>query len=145
MANPLIAQGTLNRLLAAVQVVNFPGLNITSGFLTAEGISMTPEGPASDLLDNMTGATPSPRAYQQMSVVVHLEKSQPLCAAWELQRQTTTILGPVNVVPDSPVMPTYYLINVSLININELTFTGNSNDFPILLRGSYPINSQLYT
>lgn len=144
MPNPLINQGTLNRIAAAVQVVNFPQLNVTTGFMTAEAVSISPEGPASDYLDNMTGATPSPRPYQMYSITVHMEKSQSLCGLWELQRQTSTSIGPVNVVPDSPVMPTYYFHNCVLMNVNELAFTGNTNDFPVVIRGTYNINAALY-
>lgn len=144
MANPLIAQGTLNRALVSVSVVEFPELNVTTGFFGTKVARLTFDGDASDYLPTLAGAVPSPRLYQVVSCLMYLNKSQSLAAAWEQQRLTNSIIGDVNIVTDSPVMPSYYLLNCTLQNIADLDLTGESNDFPVMIKGIYPVNGQLF-
>jgi hypothetical protein len=144
VSNPLIAQGTLNRLLASVQVISFPSLNVTRGFLGKEQVSLSPEGPSSDYIESQVGAVPSPRPYQVMTVGIHLLKSQGLAALWEAQRLKNTTIGDVVVRSDSAVLPIYYIQNATFYNVGELAFAGESNDYMVTLRGTYPINSSLY-
>ena len=39
-SNPLVDQGTLNRIRASVEFTDFPELNVTSSYLAKAGISM---------------------------------------------------------------------------------------------------------
>ena len=144
MANPLVAQGTLNRALTSVSVVQFPQLNVTSGYFGTKVARISFEGDASDYIATLTGAVPSPRLYQMVSLIMYLNKSQPLAALWEQQRLILTTIGDVNVTTDSPVLPSYYLQNCTFMNMPELDLAGESNDFQISLRGTYPINSALF-
>ena len=145
MANPLVYQGTLNRALVSVSVVQFPYLNVTTGFFGTKLARLTFEGDASDYLPTLAGATPSPRLYQMVSCLMYLNKSQFLSSQWEQQRLTQSALGDVNVVTDSPVLPPYYLLNCVLMNVADLDLTGESNDFPVMIRGTYPVNSSLFS
>jgi hypothetical protein len=144
MANPQVIQGVLNRLLTSVQVINYPELNVTSGFFGSRVATLSPEGEASDYIGTLTGAVPSPRPYQMMSVRFFLNKSQALSQLWENQRQNNTSIGDVNLTTDSPVLGPYYLQNCTLLNIEEIGLDGTTNDFPVMLRGTYQINAQLY-
>jgi len=144
MPNPLINQGTLNRALVSVSVIQFPQLNVTTGFFGTKVARITFDGDGSDYLPTLSGATPSPRLYQVASIMMYLNKSQPLAALWEQQRLTNSIIGDVNVVTDSPVLPPYYLLNCTFQNVSDLDLTGESNDYPVMLKGTYPINSSLF-
>lgn len=144
MANPLTPQGTLNRALTSVSVINFPELNVTTGFFGVKVARLTFEGDASDYLATLAGAVPSPRLYQMVTLLMYLNKSQFLAAAWEQQRLVNAIIGDVNVVTDSPVLPPYYLQNCTLQNVSDLDLTGESNDYPVMLKGTYNINASLF-
>jgi hypothetical protein len=144
MAQQLVFQGTLNRILVAVSVISFPSLNVTAGYFGTRLATLTFEGDSSDYIGTLTGATPSPRPYQQVTVAMFLNRSQPLAQQWENQRKSNTTIGDVNVVTDSTVLGAYYLYNCTFMNVPELLLTGESNDFPITIRGTYPINSQLF-
>ena len=145
MANPIVPQGTLNRALTSVSVINFPFLNITSGFFGTKVARISFEGDASDYIGTLTGAVPSPRLYQIITCTMYLNKSQALSALWEQQRLTNSIIGPVNVVTDSPVLPPYYMHNCTLQNVSDLDLTGESNDYPVMIKGTYPINGTLFS
>lgn len=144
MANPLIAQGVLNRALTSVSVINFPGLNVTTGFFGTKVARLSFEGDASDYIATLAGAVPSPRLYQIVTLMMYLNKSQPLSAQWEQQRLTNTIIGDVNVITDSPTLPPYFMQNCTFQNVAELELTGESNDYPVSIKGLYPINSSLF-
>lgn len=145
MVNPLTNQGTLNRALVSVSVVSNPALNVTTGFFGTKLARLTFEGDTSDYLPTLAGAAPSPRLYQMVSVLMYLNKSQSLASQWEQQRLTQSIIGDVSVVTDSPVLPHYYLFNCVLMNIADMDLTGESNDYPIMIRGTYPVNSSLFS
>lgn len=144
MANPLAAQGTLNRALTSVSVISIPSLNITTGYFGTKVARISFGGDASDYIATLAGAVPSPRLFQLVEVMMYLNKSQALAAQWEQQRLTNAIIGDINVVTDSPVLPPYYLYNCVLKNVSDLDLTGESNDYPVSLTGTYPVNSSLF-
>jgi len=144
MANPLTPQGTLNRALTSVSVINFPALNITSGFFGTKVARITFEGDASDYIATLTGAVPSPRLYQVATVAMYLNKSQIQSTLWEKQRNTNTAIGDVVVVTDSAILGKYRISNCILQNVNELDLTGESNDYPVMLKGIYYVNNSLF-
>lgn len=144
MANPLPQQGTLNRALVSVSVIGIPSLNVTTGFFGTKLARITFEGDASDYLATLTGAVPSPRLFQMITCLMYLNKSQALAAQWEQQRLINTTIGDVNVVTDSPVLPPYYMQNCTFQNVSDLDLTGESNDYPVMLKGTYPVNASAF-
>ena len=142
--NPLPPQGVLNRALVSISVVNFPQLNVNTGYFGTKVARISFDGDASDYVPTLAGAVPSPRLYQMVTLLAYLNKSQPLSAAWEQQRLTNSIIGDISVVTDSPVLPSFYLLNAVLQNVSDLDLTGESNDYPVMLRGTYPINGALF-
>lgn len=145
MASPQIALGSLNRLLTAVTVVQFPNLNVTRGFFSQKMARISFEGATADYIPVQTGAVPSPRPFQVVTVMMYLLKSQSLAAQWEQQRLTQAAIGDVNVVTDANTLPNYYLQNCILENIPDLELTGETDDFPVSLKGTYGINGNLFS
>jgi hypothetical protein len=144
MPNQQIVLGTLNRALTAVTVVNNPSLNVVRGFFTQRQARLTFEGATADYIPVQTGAVPSPRLYQVVTVLMYLLKSQSLSSQWEQQRLTQAAIGDVNVVTDSPTLGPYYLQNCILENIADIDLSGDNDDFPVQLKGTYQINSNLF-
>ena len=144
MANLMVPQGVLNRALTSVAVIDSPELNVTSGFFGTKVARLTFEGEASDYLGTLTGAVASPRLYQIVTVMMYLNKSQPLAAQYEQVRLTDTNLGDVIFVTDSPTLPWYYLYNCTFMNVADIDGAGESNDFPVLIKGYYPVNSSAF-
>lgn len=145
MANPLIPQGTLNKLTGTVQVIAFPQLNALASNLGAEGISLSFEGESSGYFGTMTGAVPSPNPYQMVTLTLHLLKTQQLGGLWELQRQTTTSIGDVVVTTDATsTLGPYPLSNCTIKNVNELSFAGTTPEYVVTVQGVYYENSALF-
>jgi hypothetical protein len=145
VANPLIPQGQLNRVLASCVFANFSSLNVISGNLAEDAISMAPEGPAGDYLSTLTGAVQSPRPYQIYTVTLHLDRAQPIAQAWEMQLLQNGNVGPFTVTPDVVGLGPFPFINGMIMNRNELTLAGGSVEYQIVLRGTYVINNSLFT
>ena len=144
MANPIVPQGTLNRALTSVQVVDYPDLNVTSGYFGEKLASITFDGNTSDYIGTLTGAVPSPRLYQIVTCTMYLNKSQSLSDDWEGQRQVNSAIGDVVITTDSSELSDYTITNCVIDNIPSLEFTGQTNDFPVTLKGIYYINSDLF-
>ena len=144
MANPQIQQGTLNRLLASVVYADFTQLNVTSGYLAREAISLSFDGDTSLLIGTLTGAVTSPEPYIYGTVTMHLLRTQALGEAYSSQIRNNTTLGSVTVYPDTQVLQPFQLNNCVLMSIQETAFDGTQAGLVVRLRGVYNINSTLF-
>lgn len=144
MAGPTIFQGTLNKALVSIAVIDSPEMNVTTGFFGSKLARLTFDGAAADYIGNLAGATPSPRLYQVVTCHFYINKSQSLASIWEQRRLQNAALGDVNVVSDSSALGAYYIANCVLMNIADIDLTGETNDFPITIQGTYQINASLY-
>lgn len=143
--NPLVPLGTLNRALTSISVIDFPELNVTTGFFADKVARITFDNDSADYIPALAGSVPSPRIYQVVTVMAYINKSQGLAAAWEQQRLTNTVIGDVNVVTDAVTLDAYYLQNCILQNISDLDLGGTSTDYPLMIKGTYAINNQIFT
>jgi len=144
MANNLIQQGTLNRLLASVVYADFTQLNVTSGYLAKEAISIGFEGDTSMLIGTLTSAVTSPEPYMFGTVTIHLLRTQALGDAYKQQIETNTTMGSVTIYPDTQALSPFQLNNCVLQSIQETAFDGNQAGLVVRLRGVYNINSTMY-
>lgn len=143
MATPL-PQGSINRLRASLVFADHPELNVTTAFLTREGISFAPEGDASQKLPTMTGAVDSPEPYQMVTITAHLNRAISLANLYQNQILTNTSLGSMNIIPDSTAQDPYEIEGVVLLGFQEQTFDGNNASMTIRFRGIWTINSDLW-
>lgn len=144
MSNPLIQQGTLNRLLASVVFADFPQLTVICPFLSKEAISIAFEGETSQLIGTLTGAVVSPEPYIFATVTMHLVRSQFLAAAYKAQIETDTTMGSVTVIPDTITLTPFQLDTCVLQSMQEIAFDGNQAGLIIKLRAVYRINSSAF-
>lgn len=143
--NPLIDQGVLNRVRASVTWTNFPGLNVTAPFLDRDGITLRRTGPATTSHPTMTGLVKSPEAYVPVQVTIALLRTQQLCAAYQLQEQVSTLLGPCTVYPDVTTgLAPYSLLNMSIDNLGELLLNGSTPIYGVECSGYWVVNNSLF-
>lgn len=146
MPNPLISQGTLNRLIGAVRW-NDAGMdqfNVTASYLGKDGIRLALDGIATTFINTMTGAVTSPEPYQSVSLTISLLKSQVLAAAYKLRMETNTLMGSCTIFPDSAQLPVYNLNNVALESLREMSYNGEDSGWIISCKGYYEINAFLW-
>lgn len=142
--NPLIQQGTLNRIRGSIVVASDATLNITASFLGKEGITVTPEGGITEHIPTMTGAVTSPEPYQLCTIEAHLLRTQSLAAAYKARIESNSLLGELVVTPDSSALPAYSFNNCAIAALRPLRIDGTDAGFVLSLRGVYLINSALW-
>jgi hypothetical protein len=99
-ANPLVAQGQLNRVKASLTWLDHSELNVTAPFLGRDGISLSLEGNSTAFLPTLTGVVTSPEPYMMIGLTIHLVKPQALCALYVARLQANALLGNGTVRPD---------------------------------------------
>lgn len=144
MANPLVPQGFLNRVRGAVSITDVPALNVTASYLGKDGISMRPDGPATDILPTMTGTVGSQVPYQQVTLTVHMLRTQGLAASYQQRFTTDTALGEVVVTPDATTFGNFTVLNAYLVNFNELPFTGMDAGYVVTISGYLITNDNMW-
>lgn len=145
MTNPLISQGTLNRLKASIVWNNNSSLNVTPSFLNKEGIRLSLDGEATKFFPTQTGAVTSPEPYMMITVTVNLLKTQSLSAQYKAQFELSTLLGDGVVRPDTSTgLTPYEITNCALEGVPQQSFNGEDPGWVVSIRGYYLINSSLW-
>jgi hypothetical protein len=142
--NPLIPQGTLNRVRASVVWPSFPNLNVTASYLGRQGIRLALDGESTLFIPTMTGAVTSPEPYMMITMTMHLLKSQNLAALYKAQMEDTALIGDGTVRPDAATLPVYPIINCAIQSVRELNFAGDDADFAVAIRGYYLVNASMW-
>ena len=143
--NPLIAQGTLNRIRGSVVIPGFPTLNITAPYLGKTGIRLALNGAATGMIETMTGTAISLEPYMMVSVSIDLLKTNGLAAIYKSQMEDTTALGNITVIPDTSALPTYQILNAAIESIGDQAYDGTSASWPLVIRGYYVINNSAFS
>lgn len=141
----MIPQGTLNRLKGSIKFVNIPGLNITPPYLGKGGITLAFEGEATGIVPTMTGTVTSPEPYILARATVDILKTNGLSSAFQAQMQSTTVLGDFVFTPDTTALGTFYINNSAIANPAEISATGESATWPLVLTGYWIINNNLWS
>lgn len=144
MPNPLIAQGSLNRVRASVTIPSFPTLNVTASYLGSEGISMAKNGEITTQIRTLTGLVNSPEPYVPVLLTIHLLRSQNLAQLYEIQMQDNSVLGDLYVTPDSSALNDYTIFNGSIVGVQEQRFNGTDAGYTITIGGYQAINNSLF-
>ena len=144
MAFQFTPPGVLNRLRASVVYTDFPELNVTSNFLTTEGIRMALEGNATDLLPAMVSLVSRPAPYLACSITMSIVRSATLAAVYKLQFEDTTLVGLVSIFPDTDVLNPFIINNVALESIREMAMAGMEAAMVVTARGYYNVNTGFF-
>lgn len=142
--NPLVAQGTLNRLRASVTWNDFPALNVTAPYLGEEGLSLTLEGDTTTYIKTMTGQVTSPEPYQPISLTMELLKTQSLGPAYKAQAEALALIGNGTVRVDASTFPAYDIVNCAIMGVETLKLNGKDAGYRVRIGGYYLVNQNLY-
>ena len=146
MPNPLVEQGSLNRIKASVVWANFQDLNVTASYLGAGGIRLGLDGGTTVFLPTMTGAVTSPEPFQMITLSMNLLKTQQLADLYKQRMEVDARIGNGTVFPDIQAggINSYQLINCAIESVRELNFAGTDAAYEVSVRGYYLVNSSLW-
>jgi hypothetical protein len=142
--NPNVSQGTLNRIRASVIIPAFPTLKITSSFMGKGFVTTRPHGPYTTFVETGTGQILSPEPYVIFTITVDLLRTQALSGAWLAQIQASTILGIVDVHPDSAAFPRLKFRECGVEDFDPGAMDGKSPTVPLVIRGKLNVNNNLW-
>jgi hypothetical protein len=142
--NPLIDQGTLNRVIGAVSWTNYSALAVTAPYLGRDGIRLSLMGEATGVIPTMSGTVLSPEPYMQVELAINLIRTQSLAAAYKAQMESATPLGSCVVSPDAITLGTYTIHNCAIKAVRELPFNGQDAGWVVIIGGYYLINSTMW-
>lgn len=142
--NPLVPQGTINRLIASVIWPSFPNLNVTPAYLGEEAIRLSLDGVATTRINTMTGTVTSPEPYMGISVRMALLMTQSLSDLYKKQMETSTLLGDGTVRPVTTTLSPYPILNASIEGVEPLDFGGKQAGWVVTVGGYYLTNSALW-
>ena len=145
MANPFIAQGTLNRLKANVIVPAFPALNVSPSYMSKRFVSVSFDGDFDNLLPTATGGVTSPEPYVMATVTIGLLRTQALSAQWIKQAGDLSDIGKVSIFPDSSVFPEIDLDTCVIKRIDPGAYDGMNPEVLVTIHGIYYVNNKLWT
>jgi len=145
--NPLIAQGSLNRIRASVVCPSNASLNVTAAFLGRRGISFALDGESTQFIPTMTGAVVSPEPYMTVTLTIHMLRTQQLCSLYKAAMEVNALLGDGVIRPDVPpgsgIAP-YNITNAAIQAVNEMSFAGDDADFSVRIKAYYLVNSAMW-
>lgn len=142
--NPLVAQGTLNRLRGSVVIPGFPELNVTAPFLGEAGIGLQLEGVTTTFINSMTGAVSSPEPYQILTCTIALLRTQGLAELYKAKIEGDARIGDFTVRVDASTLSQYPAVNGAIESLAPLQINGRDAGFGITLKGYYNINNDLW-
>ena len=144
MGNPLVPQGTLNRIRGSMVLTNMPQLNVTAPYLGREGITIAFEGNVVEYFPTMTGGVTSLEPYQFVTVTCALLKTQQLADLYKQQQELNATLGDGVVRGDAKPLSPYQLTNLSIEGVGDLSFNGTNPVYGVRTKGYYLLNSSLF-
>ena len=146
MPNPLIEQGSLNRIKASVVWNDNADLNVTAPYLGAAGIRLGLDGGTTVFLPTMTGAVTSPEPYQMITLSMNLLNTQQLADLYKQRMEVDARIGNGVVYPDVQRggINSYQIINCAIESVRELNLAGTDASYEVSVRGYYLVNSTLF-
>jgi hypothetical protein len=142
--NPLVQQGSLNRIRASIVFPSNPNLNVTASFLGRMGIRLSLDGDSTLYIPTMTGAVTSPEPYMMVTATIHMLKTQQLASLYKARMELNSLIGDGTIRPDSIALPPYQMTNCAIQSVREFNFSGEDADFAVAIRAYYLVNSSLF-
>jgi len=145
MANPNVAQGTLNRLRGSVVIPDHPSLNVAAFNLGENGMTLAFDGNAVLMINTLTGRVTSPEPFVPATLTVPLLKTQALAGQYKAKIESLALIGDITVYTDSSVLPAFSLKNCAIEKVESMPINGKDAVIGVTIAGTWQVNDQLYT
>lgn len=143
--NPLVTQGTLNRVRTHVVCSSYPALSATSSYMGKSFAKIEFEGDFSQLIGTGTGAVDSPEPYVFANLTLNLLRTQSLAQAWLTQAQAASLIGDITTYGDASTLDAIALSGCIIRSIDPGAFDGTDPVVRVMLRGLYYINNDMWS
>jgi hypothetical protein len=142
--NPLVPQGTLNRVRTSVVLPNFTNLNVSAPYMGKSMARLNFEGNFADLIGTATSAVTSPEPYVFATLNIGMLRTQALANQWLAQLKKFSVVGPVTTYGDSAAFDAIDLDQCVVSTVDPGAFDGTDPVIRFVLRGIFYVNSDLW-
>lgn len=142
--NPLIAQGTLNKVRCSIIIPGITSLNITSPYMGKSMATVSLEGDISRLIPTGTGGVVSPEPFVMVSITAHLLRTQGLTSAWRQQFEANSNIGDIVVHSDTSAFPAYHFNTGIIQHFNQGAYDGEDPVAMLVMSAIYPVNNDMW-
>lgn len=143
--NPMIAQGTLNRVRTSVVIPGNTALNVSASNMGKQMARTTVEGNISDLIATATGGVESDEPYVFVTVSISLLRTQALGQAWVNQMLATGGIGSVTLYSDTAMLDALNLNSTVIQSVDFGAWDGTDPVTRVTLRGIWNVNNNLWS
>ncbi len=144
MPNPLVAQGTLNRVRCSIIVPSDTSLNVDSSYMGKSFASISFDGDFSGQIETGTGVVNSPEPYVMADISVGLLRTQALSNSWLNQAKKTAIIGQIIIHSDSAAFAPISLASCIISTIDPGTYDGTDPVVKLTLKGVFYLNEDMW-
>lgn len=144
MTNPLVAQGTLNRVRCSVIVPGDTALNIDSSYMGKSFATITFDGSFAGQIETGTGVVNSPEPYVMSTISVGLLRTQALSNAWLVQSKKNSDIGQVIIHSDSAAFTPISLATCVINMIEPGVYDGTDPVVKLAIKGVFYLNEDLW-
>ena len=143
--NPMVPQGSLNRVRGSVIVPGFTALNINSSHLGLDGISLDLDEEFVQQEKTMTGVVNSPEPYVMATATINLLRTQSLALLWMQQAEANAVIGRIAVHSDTAAYTQRRVHNCSVLHASPGLMNGTRATINLIIRGVYYLNASLWS
>jgi len=144
MANPLIQQGSLNKVRAQVVVPGFSNLTIISSYMGTDGLTAETED-FCDQIGTATGTVPSPNPYAFASITIHILKTNGMVTRWWNQKDTNSQIGKITIHSDTDAFDSFDVQECVIKSLSPGKLNGTDATSILTLRGVLYINNDMWS
>lgn len=143
--NPMVPQGSLNKVRAHIVVPNYPTLNISPDYMGDDGFSLDIDEDMIRQIKTQTGLVNSPEPYVEATCTINLLRTQALSLQWMQQAENTVMIGRIAVHSDSAAFTARTVHNCSILKVQPGHMNGSTPTVNLILRGVYYVNNAMWS
>ncbi len=143
--NPMVPQGSLNKVRAHIVVPNYPTLNISPSYLGDDGFSLDLDEDAVRQLKTATGLVNSPEVFVEATCTINLLRTQNLSLQWMQQMENTAQIGRIVAHSDSAAFTGRTVHNCSILKVQPGRMNGTTATVDVTIRGVYYVNNSMWS
>ncbi len=143
--NPMVPQGSLNKVRAHIVVPNFPTLNVSPSYMGEDGFSLEMDEDFVRQIKTQTGLVNSPEVFVEATCTINLLRTQALSLQWMQQAENTAQIGRIVAHSDSAAFTGRTVHNCSILKVVPGRMNGTTATVDATLRGAYYVNNSMWS
>ncbi len=143
--NPMVPQGSLNKVRAHIVVPNYPTLNVSPSYMGEDMFTLDIEDDAVRQPKTATGLVNSPEPFVVATCIINLLRTQALSVQWLMQLKSNAMIGRIVAHSDSAAFTAQTVHNCSILKVQPGRMNGTNPTVDAIIRGEYFVNDDMWS